>query len=109
MKLVIIAALSVCAFAQTPAPAPIAPAPAAAAPVIPDDRVVLTVGGMEFTKKNFDAVLATIAEDQRNPNTKQAMLENLTSLLQVAQDARAAKFDADPAQAFQLKLRAEQA
>lgn len=109
MKLVIIAALSVCAFAQTPAPAPIVSPPAAPAAVIPDDRVVLTVGGMEFTKKNFDAVLATIAEDQRNANTKQAMLDNLTSLLQVAQDARAAKFDADPAQAFQLKLRGEQA
>jgi len=108
MKLVIFAALSVCAFAQTPAPAPIAPVPAAPTAVIPDDRVVLAVGGMEFTKKNFDAVLATIAEDQRNPNTKQAMLENLTSLLQVAQEARAAKFDADPVQAFQLKLRAEQ-
>jgi hypothetical protein len=107
MKFAVLMLASVCAWAQAPAtPSPAAPA---SATPIPDDRVVLAVGGTEITKKNFDLIVGTVSPESAGTNPKKAVADNVTGLLQVAQEARAAKFDQDPTQAIQLKLRAEQA
>jgi parvulin-like peptidyl-prolyl isomerase len=93
----------VCAWGQTTAAAP-------AASSIPDDRVVLSVGGTELSKKAFELILGSVTEEARAAgDPKKAVATNISGLLQVAQEARAAKFDQDPTQAIQLKLRAEQA
>ena len=69
---------------------------------------MLSVGGTEITKKAFELVLSSVPEASRTPSAKQSVLDNIMGILQVAQEARAVQFDKDPAQALQLKLRAEQ-
>jgi PPIC-type PPIASE domain len=102
MKFAVLMLASMCAWAQAPA----TPAPAS---VIPDDRVVLSVGGTEINKKTFDIIVSSLSEEARGTDPKKAVATNITGLLQVAQEARNAKFDQDPMQAIQLKLRSEQA
>lgn len=104
MKLTIFFIASTCIiWAQAPAAAP-----AAASSAVPDDRTVISVGGFEINKKNFESVLASMPPEQQSPQAKGSLMDNLTGILQVAAEARAAQFDKDPARAFQLKLRAEQ-
>lgn len=93
---------AVCAFPQA------LPAPAAGSNV-PADRVVVTVGNMKLTKAQFDNVLNSMTEPNRSaPGVKQTVLDNLGSILSLAQEARAANFDKDPKNAVQLMLRGEQ-
>jgi peptidyl-prolyl cis-trans isomerase C len=75
---------------------------------IPADRVVLDVGGFTLTKQQFETLLASVPEQNRNADTKKNMLDNITSILQMAQEARSTQFDKDPNQVFQAKFRAEQ-
>ena len=73
-----------------------APAAAPAPSSIADDRVVLSVGGTEITKKAFELILGSVTEEARAAgDPKKAVATNISGLLQVAQEARAAKFDQD--------------
>jgi parvulin-like peptidyl-prolyl isomerase len=106
-KITILFLSAVCAFAQAlPSAAPAA-APSNA-PKIPGDQVVADVGGFTITKDQFELLLGSVPEQSRTPATKQTVLTNVLSMLQMAQDARGAQFDKRPDQALQMRLVVEQ-
>src|SRR5271166_3723575 len=84
----------------------------AAATAASGDPVVFTIGTEKFTQSQFEQILATLPEQQRNaaktPQGRRQMAEQLAELKVLAQAARAAKLDQDPGIQIKIALSADQ-
>ncbi len=90
--------------ALTPAQAP--------PPVVADDAVVLTIGTEKITKAQFDAILATLPDQQRaqasTPAGRKRLAESLADMKVLDQEAHDRKIDQTPKVQTLMKLQADQ-
>ena len=86
------------------------PAPSTAAAA--GDPVVLTIGTEKITRSQFEQILATLPDQQRqagqSPQGRRQIAEQLVELKVLAQAARAQKLDESPAVQMKVKLSGEQ-
>ncbi|HEX5431615.1 MAG TPA: peptidylprolyl isomerase [Bryobacteraceae bacterium] len=90
------------AWGQTPAPPPANSA----------DPVVLTIGNEKITQSQFEQIVATLPQQQREkvttPAARKQVAEQLADLMTLAQAARAHKLDQTPAVKMRLELQDDQ-
>lgn len=109
---------AVCAFAQTPPPAPVQIKPADQAkpgepsvsmqvgkpaegtlPAVPPDQVVIRVGDEKITAGEFAQIIETLPENVRGQargGARRRLAESLVKMKVLAQEARRNKIDQDP-------------
>jgi peptidyl-prolyl cis-trans isomerase C len=109
----------------SPAPAPAKPAstpaqptvtlsadnaPPAAAPVLPPDKVVLTVGDQKMTYAQFEAIVNSLPEQSRatarGPARKQ-FAENLVRIMVLSEEGKRRKIDQSPTYKIQSAFQAQ--
>ncbi len=105
------------AAAQPGQPAAAQPAtPAApAAPVIPDNKVVLTLGAHHFTKAQFDLLMNNMSAEARGrlggntPEVRRKLAEQMAEIITYADQARKLALQDKPSNQMVLMLQQEQA
>jgi peptidyl-prolyl cis-trans isomerase C len=97
----------------TPVPAPASiPAPAAqkAAPVVPPDRVVITVGELKITAAEYEAMVNALPAQYQataRGEGRRQFVEGLTHMLVLSEEGKRRKLDQDPS--YKLKVAFENA
>jgi peptidyl-prolyl cis-trans isomerase C len=75
------------------------------------DPVVLTIGSEKITKSTFDAIIASLSEQQQaavaTPEAKRNLAEQIAELKMMAQEARVRRLDQSPALQTKIVLQAE--